>query len=686
MEKVFIKPTAKEIMLKGNGKDGPSDLFSYDYSDSGHRGLGHLYVVGNIQPGEAASSDDLDVGYVINLVASLAKREYYAKADLEPKEAFGAALKKINGVIEEFFKHKDTKINIGLFTIASGQLHIAKLGKFKILLARDGANIDILNNVDLFKKESTQEKQFSNIISGTVSDGDRILAFYPSRVMTAREKQLKASLLGLDQAEFTKKLEAIKDDKQDFACAAVHIELHKATEAATAQNIQPKELHVAPEEVEAEEPITAPMHPAVQLAAAEESVDEVEEITAQEEPVVIHEAPKAKAHKIIPDIQEIPKIIPAEFSLGRKHNPLAKYTAQLKNMRVTPKNRAFVLGGAATLVLVSVFVLKSFVFVSASARALSSAAAEADSSIKAAQTKVSQNDLIGAHSLLLSSLASLNESVRVNGTSDKVDSAKQDILEALDGLEQATDATLTAVATLSAEDGTGRLLAASGNDIYAYVDRNETGAIVKISGGSVSGGVEVKDVSPSALFASNDYVSAVDLATKKVSSLSLSKNTIGSATFPGDAPVAVDVYQNNLYGITATSIIKITDAASGHSDVAQWLKASTLASDPRLIAVDGNIYVLSDSGVLTVYYKGEKKNEFNTPILADANSMMLSSTDGSSLYVINKTLGRIYVLNKTSGNLERTLKLNSNAAISGAAVAEDGTLYVLIDNKVWKVN
>src|SRR3989344_6164539 len=180
MEKVFIKPTAKEIMLKGNAKDCPSDLFSYDYADSSQRGLGHLYVVGNIQAGEAATSDDIDVGYVINLVASLAKREYYAKADAEPKDAFAAALKKINGVIEEFFKQKDTKINIGLFTIASGQLAIAKLGKFKILLARDGANIDILNNVDLFKKESTQEKQFSNIISVSVADGDRILAFYPS--------------------------------------------------------------------------------------------------------------------------------------------------------------------------------------------------------------------------------------------------------------------------------------------------------------------------------------------------------------------------------------------------------------------------------------------------------------------------------------------------------------------------
>src|SRR5438105_943959 len=113
MEKVFTKPVAKEILIKGNNKDGPVDLFSYDYdTDHSRRSLGNLYVVGNIQAApDESSGEDPDVAYVINLIASLAKREYYSKPDLAPKEAFSAALKKINGVVEEFFKKKDTKIN-----------------------------------------------------------------------------------------------------------------------------------------------------------------------------------------------------------------------------------------------------------------------------------------------------------------------------------------------------------------------------------------------------------------------------------------------------------------------------------------------------------------------------------------------------------------------------------------------
>ena len=336
------------------------------------------------------------------------------------------------------------------------------------------------------------------------------------------------------------------------------------------------------------------------------------------------------------------------------------------------------------MVLVIVVTLKSFVFVSASSRALSSAASEANSSIQAAQTKVSQNDLLGAHSLLLSSLASINEAIRTNGTSDKADKAKGDIVKALDQLEQATDAVLVSVAAIPAESGTGRLLAASGADIYAYVDRGESGAIVRVSQDSVSGGVQMSNIAPTSLFGSDDYISAIDPVSKRVSSLSLKKNQVGSIALP-DGIVSSYMYRNNLYGIANGGVIKITDAATGHSNVSQWLADGSLAADPRLIAVDGNIYVLSGSGVLSTYYRGEKKNELNVPVAPDADSIMLTTEDGPSLFVVNKALRRIYIVNKSSGALERTLKLNSNSSVSGAAVSKDGVVYVLIGNKVWKV-
>ncbi len=683
MEKIFIKPVAKEIVIKGNPKDGSIDLFSYNYeADHARRRLGNLYVVGNIQTSEPeAGTDDLDVGYVINLIASLAKREYYADPDMAIKDAFAAALKKINGVVEEFFKKKDTRINVGIFTIAGGEIHISKLGKFKIILSRDGKNIDILNNVDLFNRESTQEKEFSNIISGKVHDGDRILAFYPSRSVIAREKYIKDQLLNASQEKFAAGLAAVKEGKPDFACAAVHIELKKAAESAVHPRIQPRELSEEPQ-------LPRPDRPSVRLAKEEEpATDSGQEDTGPETPEPVKPLPQAKVAFTREEV-EYPKIIPSEFALGKRRFFLARHLRWLPNinMSIKPQNRMVFMGGIATLVIIAVVILKVFVFVSPAERQLSSAAAAAESSIKEAQTRIGQNDILGARSLLVGALATITDSEAKNGTSGKADGAKTDLTKALDSLDQASDAVLSVMAEVPQDNGVPTLITASGNDLYLYLDQKESGALVKVSSGSLGASVTVKNISPTGIFGSSDYITLIDRAGKKVASLSLKKSTVGTSAFSSEPLIDFDIYQGNLYGLTGTGIIKIADAASGHTDVASWLSNGTvLTSDPSLITVDGKVYVLSTSGVLTTYYKGLKTNETNTAVGGNSDSMLLTTDSSQNFYVVDKSTARIYVLKKDSGTLVKTLKVNAAKAITGAVLGPDEIVYILSDNKVWKV-
>src|SRR3989344_9528299 len=375
MEKVFINPVAKEILIKGNAKEGPVDLFSYD-NNTNSQALGNLFVIGNIQGRTIENSDDIDVGYVLNLVASLAKREYYINPDASPKDAFSGALKKINGVVEEFFKNKDTRINIGIFTIAGDQIHISKLGKFKILLAREGKNIDILNNIQLFDKESTQEKEFSNIISGKVVEGDRILAFYPTRTTTAREKYIKENFLKSSQDKFTAQLIALKETKPEFACAALHIDIQKSTETLVTgkqAQPQPKELQEEPLLEENIESLT----PTAQLATTDNSREEAE--VMEEAPI-----PVAKTIAKLAPEPAIPKIIPSEFARGKRELTLFKHFRQLKNMNLTPRVKMYALGGIAVVVLVTIFSLKSFVFVDSATRQLNIIISEAQANLKLA--------------------------------------------------------------------------------------------------------------------------------------------------------------------------------------------------------------------------------------------------------------------------------------------------------------
>src|SRR3989344_3816175 len=254
MERIYLKPTCREVLHKDTGKEGHLDLFAYDYeTDEAKRKLGNLYLVGNVQmPAEGETASENDVTYVTNLVASLAKREYYADPDLAPKEAFSLALKKVNDVVGEFFTNKDIKINIGIFAIAGEQINISKLGKFKIILSREDKNIDILNNVDLFTKERVQEKEFSHVVSGRVAAGDKIFAYYPGRLMTAREKYLKEYLLELTGDQLLEKINSIKHEKPDFSCAALYIGLAKTKALA----ITPKPK-VVPAPIPEPEPIAA---------------------------------------------------------------------------------------------------------------------------------------------------------------------------------------------------------------------------------------------------------------------------------------------------------------------------------------------------------------------------------------------------------------------------------------------
>lgn len=682
MEKVFINPVAKEILLKGNGKEGPVDLFTYDTeqrSTSNGQTLGMLYVIGNIQPGaiESPTPEDIDVGYVLNLVASLAKREYYSNRDLAPKDAFSGALKKINGVVEEFFKKKDTKINIGIFAIAGDQIHISKLGKFKILLARDGKNIDILNNIDLFDKESTQEKEFSNIISGKITEGDKILAFYPSRTTVAREKSLKDYLLGSTQNEFATQLATIKESKPDFACAAIHIDIKKTTEEALTPRIQPRELQEElPEDDELIEKqmIPTPVSLAVEATKSESYRGrEKEEVQAK------------TISKLSPE-PALPKIIPSEFAKGQRELAISKHLRRFKNMTLTPQIKMFAMGGIAVVILISIVSLKSFVFISSSAKELNKIVAQAQENLKEATAKKDQNDFIGARSLLVSSLSAIAQSESTNGSSKKTDQAKSDLIQLLDNMDNAINADLKPIAEIPADSGNASLLVSSGSNFYTYLTQGEAGAIAKITDGTIAGSTPISGLTPNSIFAGEAYISILDSSAKKITNLSISKATTSTKTFSSDDFVSSQMSQDNLYALTATGIFKMTDAALGHTDVTQWLASGTsLSTDASLLAVDGNIYTLSKNGILTTYYKGKKKSEVNTPVSPDTSGLLLTTNSATNLYLVSIETGRIYIFDKVSGAVSKTLKINSAQKIQSATLGSDGTIYILSENKIWKV-
>lgn len=610
MEKIFLKPTSKEIAIKGNSKEGHTDVFAYDfYDDDSKRKLGGLYIVSNVKRDSDLAIDtdkqdnSPDIAYVTNLVASLAKREYYSKPDISSQDAFSATLKKINDVVEEFFKNKALKVNIGIFAITGEQILISKLGKFKIILGRNSRTIDILNNIDLFSKDPAEEKGFSGVVSGKVVPGDKLFAFYPNRMIMAREKTIKADLLKFDAEQFLEKINSIKEVRPDFDCRALYLSLNNHKEPAAKK---PK--------------LVASTKPASSSLLEEKPRQEGISIDTAKLP----NATKDKKQEIYSQgvKEEVPRIISSEFSLGRKVNPLLtsmmtpiKIMRDLCTQSANLKRKFIVLSLVAGILGSGVVLIKIFVVLNPEQRQLNEAINQSQNNLKLVRTKISQNDFIGARQLLVDSLSSI---YAVDISNDQTEKTIREIYEILDNIDKAID------------------------------------------------------VSPSLLETMPDELS------QRVSVLTARTKEEG---------IAFDIYENNLYILKSDGISKIANIDKGNDkEIVQWLKSGTLPTQPSIIAVDGNIYVMNNSGTIATFYKGAKVSEINTFIISNSNDVLLTSANSKRLYLINKNLARIYELDKETKSLIRTLKVGSSEPFVDAYLYGDNTIIITAkDGRIWEI-
>ncbi|MBI2064995.1 MAG: hypothetical protein HYT62_03020 [Candidatus Yanofskybacteria bacterium] len=708
MEKIVIKPSSKEIVLRGKPEDGHADVFSYNYEGSSDNSLGSLFIVGHVQPATE------DTSYMVNLVASLAKREYYSKTDVAPKDAFSKTLKKINEVLQDFFHNKDLRVNIGLFAIAGENIFISRLGKFKIILGRDNQDIDILNNINLFTKEHIQEKEFSNIISGKVMPQDKIFAFYPARSIVSREKNIKNLLLKLTASDFADELGTIKKSSDAFLCAGIHITISKHKEMAVIKDPQPRELREPEPSFQKSQnlnqPITvnAPKISAKKTSPADAQTQEeiVSPSLALKTETPAEQPKKNNAYapeNSSPDPSTF--IHSAEFSSAKKENfislILKKYKPGGTYMigRQSISKRKIILTGSAIIGLVLVVIVAKLTFMpflpipgidSESDKAMSALLNQAETNLKSAQSYTEQGNLYEARRLLLESLSALGKS----GISDSkdIDETRLEILSNLDQIDKAVSSPPSLLYQISQESGNGSLLASPDKDnILTYAtspDQADSGNLVQSGESSVENTIKVSGFSPLYLMGGKNMIVMINALADKIGSVAINGGDLKTTPLAlSGSAINFYPYQDNLYILTSDGIYKILDAANGKSNPVSWLNKDVfLPAQPLLVAVDGNVYVITKNGTLVTYYKGDKKSEYNTSLSINTDSTLLTTTDSPSLYIVDKEFGRIYVVAKESGSLSKTLKLDSDQSLVSASISETGTIYLLTaDNKVWKV-
>lgn len=684
MDKTYLQASSQEIVVNGGAPDGRVDVFSYGPgSDEAQKQLGHLFIIGH------AIHERDDVGYAVNLVAALAKREYYTDSASTPKAAFTRMLKKINEVVDDFFKNKGLTMNIGIFAVAGENIVISKLGKFKILLARGGKTIDILNNVEHFEKELVEKREFSNIISGRVSSHDKILAYYPSAPLTSRERYLKGYLLSMEQEAFTEKINSIGAGNTKFSGALLYVNLKQIHERVKTPKVEPAEMLQA--QLAAKPEPAAPGNKPQKPAASEDQTEKQSDIKTpseeEEEADIMPAKEEAEGSPAIPGPQEPPRIIPSEFFLGKRATLVTALTKKMRFLNLmTPKGRAIVALTAVIIIISASLVVKSLFFISPAERKLRQTISEAQTNLKLAQTKITQSDVLGARMLLASTLSSIQGLGDKAGetTSQQTVKAVYDILDAID---RAKDVSPSVVYQLPEDVGVAKLISRASDGtlvIYAFDDKAQTGYLLRVQGETLRDKTEIKDFTPTALYAGTD---AVILADSENSRAAVAKDgKVQKLSLEIQNSVDASFYEGNLYMLTAEGIYKVTDIVQGKAKASPWLAKNVAAvSGPLFITVDGNINIMTTNGTVLVYYKGKKIGETSTSLIPAASDLFTTESESPSLMLVEKQGGRIYIIDKKTLSLVQTLKVGTTDPILSAAAGPENSVYFITkDNKVWK--
>jgi uncharacterized protein (DUF2267 family) len=674
MEKITLKPTVKELFYKNSEENVYFDILSCQGSTNQEKNLGSLFIISQVK----FSTGDLS--YMVSLISSLAKREFYSATSLQeqnPKEAFSRTLKKLNEVLEEFFQNKDFKLNIGLVVITGENIFISRLGKFRINLARNDQFIDILNNVDLFNKDTAGEKQFSNIISGKLQQNDKLFAFFPTRSVVSREKQLNDVFLKEGQEEFQQKIATLAANVNNFSCCGVHIDMRQLKEIP----LRPAPKYSIPIAPPASTVSVRPKaEPSPNAAAPQSTKSQIkDEGTKPEEDGEASpesEETETESDESLPTEQ--PRIIPAELSITKRGSFFSPVAAQLGKLRFLnrinnkTKLRVFI-SLAAIVIAIPVFLI----FLRGNDQS-KNAIGLANDNLKLAQSRLSQNNIKDARFLLQAALLNLSD---LSG--NKAGDVRNQINQVLADLNHASDKQPVVFSDLKEQmkNSQAVLITAQDNDVNVV---SAEGKLFSIAPDGADELGELKVISKF-LFSTQTVVGALDgsgkfaildLKSKKISSYSLEKLSAATDTA---------LYENNLYVLSENIIYKYADAVIGGTKRTEW---NNDPANGKLItlAADGNIYALNDAGKLIKYYKGKNLAEFDLQLSPSADSRIFTAKDSAFLYLTDKTNKRAYVFDKASGELKTSYDLSAVGQIQDIFVSPAGTVWILsADSKVWQV-
>ena len=219
----------KQLIIQGAGR---FEIFGYQPDNVSKNKWGYLYIIGGINKPILSSNPNF---YLLNSIASILKKEYYANYYENPGSALENALRKVNGVISSSEYRNDLEMLI--IAIQGNRIIFTKIGEIKILLIRNNKLFD-LNQISKNYQELNKNTLFKNIIRGKIQEKDRlIITTKKARNLLKNEffiaRLIKRSFSQIE--DFVKR--NIDNLKKEPGIAILQITIEKFTDAIYTENI-----------------------------------------------------------------------------------------------------------------------------------------------------------------------------------------------------------------------------------------------------------------------------------------------------------------------------------------------------------------------------------------------------------------------------------------------------------------
>lgn len=211
-----IKPSVTEVLV-ANGRSFEPFVrtFSYTGENITRSSLGTLLGVFEID------DQHEDSAYIVNFLASVAKKEYFNNPRRGAIESFEAALHKMNLALAELVKHGNItwlgKFHGAIGVLEKNNLHFSVTGHAKILLLRNDILADISEGLASEESHIHPIKTFVEVSSGRLTPHDQILLSSPELLALFSLDDLSKTATRMDHGRFTQFLKTALVNEIDMA-------------------------------------------------------------------------------------------------------------------------------------------------------------------------------------------------------------------------------------------------------------------------------------------------------------------------------------------------------------------------------------------------------------------------------------------------------------------------------------